>query len=255
MTFSWEHKMAVAAHRGDWYNCYENTMEAFQAAAAAGVDMVETDLRLTGDDQVVLIHDATVDRTSDITGCVCDFTLEQLKAVNVGDPEHVRQIPTLEEFLQWAKPLPLLLNLELKEYKVPGNEGRWQLCADKAVEMVEKYGLADRVVFNSFDAAVLEYIDEKYAHRYRLHGFYPYSKMTNVQRNPDEYLFCACLWGSLKRKEYYDYLLEKGIQPWIGASVTSADALAMCCKYGATLVTTNYPAKTIEYLKETGNRV
>lgn len=255
MQFNWVHKMAVAAHRGDWYNHYENTMEAFQAAWEAGVDMVETDLRLTKDDQVVLIHDETVDRTSDITGLVREFTLAQLREVNVGDPENVRQVPTLEAFLQWAQPLPLLLNLELKEYDVPGNEGRWQLCADKAVAMVEQYGLGDRVVFNSFDAAVLEYIDEKYGHRYRLHGFYPYEKMTNVRRNPDEYLFCACLWGSLKRKEHYDYLLERGIQPWIGASVTSADALAMCCKYGATLVTTNYPAKTIELLKGTGNRL
>lgn len=255
MEFGWTHKMAVAAHRGDWYNHYENTMEAFQAAVAAGVDMVETDIRLTADDQLVLIHDATVDRTSDTTGFVKDFSLEQLRKVNVGDPDHIRQVPTLEEFLQWAQPLDILLNLELKEYKVPGNEDRWELCADKAVAMVEKYSLGDRVVFNSFDAAVLEYIDEKYGHRYRLHGFYPYSKMTNVQRNPDEYLFCACLWGSLKKKEYYDHLLSKGIEPWIGASITSSEFLALCCKYGAKLVTTNYPAKTIEFLKETGNRV
>jgi len=254
MTFAFEHAMAVAAHRGDWYNHYENTMEAFQAAADAGVDMVETDLRLTKDDQIVLIHDETVDRTSTVSGLVQEFTLAQLREINVGDPENVRQIPTLEAFLQWAQPLPLLLNLELKEYNVPGNEGRWQLCADKAVAMVEQYGLGDRVVFNSFDAAVLEYIDEKYGHRYRLHGFYPYSKMINVQRNPDEYLYCACLWGSLKRKEYYDYLLERSIQPWIGASVTSTDALALSCKYGAKLVTTNYPALAIEKLKGLGKR-
>lgn len=255
MTFEFKHPMAVAAHRGDWYNHYENTMEAFQAAADAGVDMVETDLRLTKDDQIVLIHDETVDRTSAVTGLVREFTLTQLQEVNVGDPEDVRRIPTLEEFLQWAQKLPLLLNLELKEYNVPGNEGRWQLCADKAVALVEQYGLGDRVVFNSFDAAVLEYIDEKYGHRYRLHGFYPYEKMYNLQRNPDEYLFCACLWGCIKKKEYYDYLLSKGIEPWVGASVTSRDALALCCKYGATLVTTNHPADTIGKLKSLGKRV
>ena len=136
MTFAFEHAMAVAAHRGDWYNHYENTMEAFQAAADAGVDMVETDLRLTKDDQIVLIHDETVDRTSTVSGLVQEFTLAQLREINVGDPENVRQIPTLEAFLQWAQPLPLLLNLELKEYNVPGNEGRWQLCADKAVAMI-----------------------------------------------------------------------------------------------------------------------
>ena len=110
------------------------------------------------------------------------------------------------------------------------------------------------MVLNSFDAAVLDYIDRKYDHSFRLHGFYPYAGMKNVERNPDEYLYCACIWGSFKKKEYYDHLLEKGIEPWVGASVTSQEALALCCEYGARLVTTNYPADAIEKLKRIGKR-
>lgn len=254
-TFDFSCAMAVAAHRGDSYNCYENTMEAFQAAYETGVEMVETDIQLTADKQLVLIHDFTLGRTTDTKGPVKERTLAELRLLNAGDGEHPAQIPTFEEFLQWAKPLDVLLNLELKEYNLPGNEGRWDFCADEVVRLVRQYGLQDRVVLNSFDASVLDYIDRKYDHSFRLHGFYPYAGMKNVERNPDEYLYCACIWGSYKKKEHYDYLIQRGIQPWVGASVTSEAALALCCEYGARLVTTNYPADAIEKLKGLGKRV
>jgi hypothetical protein len=88
-----------------------------------------------------------------------------------------------------------------------------------------------------------------------LHGFYPYEGMRRVDRNPDEYLYCACIWGNIKEKNHYDHLLQVGIEPWIGASFTSTDMLDMACRYGAVLVTTNHPADTIERLKGLGKRV
>lgn len=251
-TFDFPFTMAVAAHRGDSYNCYENTMQAFQTAYETGVDMIETDVRLTADRQLVLIHDDSLGRTSDTKGPVKERTLAQLQQLNVGDEHTPLQIPTLEEFLAWAAPLDLLLNLELKEYKVPGNEGDWVYCADETVRLVQKYGLSDRVVFNSFDAAVLDYIDRKYDHSFRLHGFYPYVGMKNVDRDPTEYLYCACIWGANKRKECFDFLIANGIEPWVGASVTSSEALKLCCEYGARLVTTNYPADALEKLRKMG---
>jgi len=251
MNWGWK-GMAVAAHRGDSYNVYENTMAAFEAAWAAGADMIETDIRLTKDGVAVLIHDATVNRTSGQSGRVNSYTLEELRQINVGGAEFL-QVPTLEEFLQWAAAKELLLNLELKEYKEPGNEGIWERCADEVVRQVRRYGLEDRVVLNSFDAAVLDYIDRKYDHAFRLHGFYPYSDMRNVERDPDEYLFCACVFP-YKHREHYTYLLERGIEPWVGATVTSADQLALCCSYGATLVTTNDPGATAARLQERGLR-
>lgn len=255
MTFAFKNQMAVAGHRGDSHNYYENTMEAFQAAVNAGAEMVETDIHLTADGYAVLIHDDTVHRTSDTVGSVKDFTLAQLQTINVGDALQPANIPTLEAFLQWAKPLDVLLNLELKEYKLPANGDRWMACADETIRLVRQYGMEDRVVLNSFDAAVLDYIDRKYRHSFRLHGFYPHTKMINVERDPDEYMYCACIWGCYKKKEYYDHLLEKGIEPWVGSSVTSQEALELCCRYGAKLVTTNHPADIIEKLKKLGKRV
>lgn len=74
----------VAAHRG-WSTKYpENTMPAFRAALELGVDQLETDVRVTKDGELVLIHDGTVDRTTDGTGRVYDMTFEELQQLDAG---------------------------------------------------------------------------------------------------------------------------------------------------------------------------
>ncbi len=252
--FDYKHPMTVASHRGDWYNCYENTMAAFASALQAGTDMIETDVRMTADGVLVLMHDEKVIRTTGTEGQIKEMSLAEVQKLNAGDELRPAAVPTLDEFLAWLAPTELTVNIEIKEYWYPGNEQRCRECVDKVVALVRKYGLEDRTVLNSFDAWVLEYADEAYDHSFKLHGFYPYTGMKNVRRNPDEYLYCACIWGCNKKKEYFDYLLERGIEPWVGASVTSQDMLDMACRYGAKLVTTNHPADCIEKLKRIGKR-
>ena len=81
-TQSREH-VFVAAHRG-WSDRYpENTMEAFRAAAELGVDQIETDVRLSKDGELVLIHDETLERVTDGCGKVIDHTLSELEQLKV----------------------------------------------------------------------------------------------------------------------------------------------------------------------------
>lgn len=253
MKLTFENKMMVAGHRGDLYNVHENTMKSFISAIEAGADMIETDVRLTKDMVPVLLHDEKVDRTTDGTGFVKDFTYEELQKLNAGDKTEILRIPKLEELLQLLSERGVLLNLEIKEYYNEENAERCHNCIEQCVELVEKYNLRDKMVFNSFDAHVLEYIAEKYPGRYLLHGFYPYSIMHNVDRNPDEYLYCACVFAD-RTKEYYDYLISKNIEPWIGAGVTKEASLRESFEMGAKLVTTNFPANCIEKLKRAGAR-
>ncbi len=245
--------MAVAGHRGDCYNESENTMEAFRAAIRGGVDMIETDVQMSKDGHLVLIHDHTVDRTTNGIGRVSELTFEQLRGLNAGLESYPAQIPTLEELLQMLSDTDVTLNLEVKEYSGDGNLGRCQECIEKCVELVERYGFGEKMVFNSFDAYVLEYLEEHYPGKYKLHGFYPYSIMSHVVRNPDEYLYCACIFESGNQK-HYDDLIQRGIEPWIGASVTQQARLAECFSRGARLVTTNNPVDCIEKLQKTGCR-
>ena len=247
MKLTYEDKMAVAGHRGDSYNCYENTMSAFKMACECGADMIETDIHLSSDGYLVLIHDDTVNRTTNGNGRVCEMSFEELRALNAGDIDSPEQIPTLEELLVLAREQKVTLNLEIKEYYSEENEARCVKCIEDTLALVEKYEMASRVVINSFDAWVLEFVYKNYGKRYCLHGFYPYHEMFNVSINPDMYLYCACIFDNTN-KAHYDYLISKGIEPWIGASITQSARLRLCQKYGARLITTNNPGDILKKL-------
>ena len=102
-------KPIISAHRGDKANFPENTMEAFESAVNMGVDMIETDIHLTRDNKLVLIHDHSVDRTPDGTGKVSEKTYDELKLLNAGTCKSPSHIPTLEEFLAYVSPVDKML--------------------------------------------------------------------------------------------------------------------------------------------------
>lgn len=114
----------IVGHRGSSAQAPENTLPAFEAAVGRGADAVELDVRLTADGAPVVIHDATLDRTTDRTGRVASLTLAELRAADAGwrftpdgrtHPWRGRdaRIPTLGEVL-WAFPRLSLL-VEIKE--------------------------------------------------------------------------------------------------------------------------------------------
>ncbi|MEE2638057.1 MAG: glycerophosphodiester phosphodiesterase family protein [Acidobacteriota bacterium] len=107
----------VIAHRGSSATHPENTLAACQAAVTAGAEMVEVDLRLTADGQVVLMHDATVDRTTDGTGAVRALTMAEIRRLDAGSWFHARNrgeaVPTLDGLLHQIAG-QTLLNLEIK---------------------------------------------------------------------------------------------------------------------------------------------
>ncbi len=248
-----ENSIWVTCHRGDSYTHWENTIPAFEAALVSGADMLETDVHITADGVPVLIHDNTVDRTTNGTGDLKDMTFARLRTLNAGDELEPCVVPTLEELLQRMAPTGMLLNLEVKEYWYEGNEERCHTCIDACVELVEKYGFAEKMVFNSFDAHVLEYINAKWPGRYLLHGFYPYTIMSNVKQNPDEYLYCACIFDD-RNPALYEELRAKGIEPWIGAGVVKDSHMKECAGYGAKMYCSNYPADTVRRLEKLGLR-
>ena len=155
-------KMTIAAHRGDSYNYYENTMTAFEKAIEAGADMIETDVRISKDNILFLMHDDVVDRTTDGKGKVEDMTLEEIQKINAGDVNTFEKIPLFEELLNLAVEKDIMLNIEIKEYYSEQNEEICIRCIEEVVALIEKYNMSQKVVINSFDAWVLEYIYKKY---------------------------------------------------------------------------------------------
>ena len=93
--------MKVYSHRGESKYAPENTMSAYYLAYLVGSDGIETDLRKTKDDVLVLIHDKSVDRTSNYSGKVADYTFDELLNIDFGDEYYkVEKIFRLTEFLK-----------------------------------------------------------------------------------------------------------------------------------------------------------
>jgi glycerophosphoryl diester phosphodiesterase len=99
-------KVLVASHRGDWRNYADNSIEGIESCIRIGVDIVEIDVAKTKDGQLVLMHDRTVDRTTNSKGKVSDFTLHEIKQLRLKNGlgrETAFKIPTLEEVMLVAK--------------------------------------------------------------------------------------------------------------------------------------------------------
>lgn len=96
----------VVAHRGDWRNFPENSAQAVESAIEMGVDIIEIDLAMTSDSILVLMHDRTVDRTTDGNGPVVSYTLDSLRKLRLkdhsGKPTQYA-IPTFEEIMLLSK--------------------------------------------------------------------------------------------------------------------------------------------------------
>ncbi len=139
----------IFAHRGASGYAPENTLEAFLLAREQGAEGIELDVQLTKDGEVVVIHDETIDRTSNGKGNVRDFTLKELKKYSFHNKKKEYKgvkIPTLKEVLEAVKPLGMEVNIELKTgiYWYPGLE-------EKTVELVKQAGMEERVIYSSFN--------------------------------------------------------------------------------------------------------
>lgn len=104
----------VVAHRADWRNACENSILAIENAIEMGVDMIEIDLKKTSDNELILMHDHTLDRTTTGKGLVKDYTLEEIKKLYLKDGaghKTLFKIPTLREALLVSKG-KVLINLD-----------------------------------------------------------------------------------------------------------------------------------------------
>ena len=104
----------VVAHRGDWRNFPENSLEAIDSAIKMGVDIVELDVKQTKDGELILMHDRTLDRTTTGKGLVSDFTVDSIRKLKLKNGCNIRTIhnvPTLEEALLHAKG-KIMINLD-----------------------------------------------------------------------------------------------------------------------------------------------
>jgi len=128
--------LRIIGHRGAAARCPENTLASLRYALECGVDGVEFDVRATGDGHLVLMHDASVDRTTNGSGLLRHMTLNEVKRLSAGG----EPIPTLDEALETLKDRVKEVFVEIKEPDI----------AIKVLEKVETAGMLKQAVFTSF---------------------------------------------------------------------------------------------------------
>lgn len=149
------HSMVRAvAHRGQSNGAPENTLAAYRLAARNNFEYVECDISFTSDGVPVLLHDGTIDRTSNGTGSISEMTLAEARSYDYGswfsDAYAGEQIPTAEEFIALCRKLSLHPYIELKS----GSEAQIK----ELVNIVRKYGILRHVTWISFNASCLRFV-------------------------------------------------------------------------------------------------
>ncbi|PKA38858.1 glycerophosphodiester phosphodiesterase [Rhizobium sullae] len=157
----------IIGHRGGRNLWPENSVSGFRKLSEMPVDGVEFDVHLTRSGELLVIHDATLDRTTDHTGPVCDLAPGEHKNVTLKDSDG-DAIPALEEVLAIFKDSSLELHIELK---VDANGVAYSGLERRAASLVDSFGLAGRSLLTSFHSDVLQTVREVAPHIRTLSSF------------------------------------------------------------------------------------
>lgn len=251
LTSKLKHHVNVVAHRGFSGIAPENTLSAFQKAIEIGADMIEFDVTLSKDGEIIVIHDKTVNRTTNGKGKVSDLTLEELKKLDAGSWFNKNfkgeSVPTLEEVLKLTKD-KILLNIEIKKYSVKRFNKKGGI-EEKIVQLLEKYEMCDQVLISSFNKLAIERI--KYFNKniqtaflYRL-GIN--KRILKLGKKLEIYSF-----NQGKRffsKKVLNELNSSNIKLNI-YTINSKKEMKKLVNLGVSGIITNYPDRLLEVLKE-----
>lgn len=231
-------KPFIEAHRGAVGLAPENTIASFQKVLEeTQARLIEIDVQLTKDLEVVVIHDSTVDRTTDGSGKVSDYTLSDLKELDAGswfsEEFTGERIPTLQETLEWSKG-KIWISIELKNIK-----DNKELLVEKTVEIINELGMQDEVQIISFNHRMLEAV-RKFSKDIKTSAITPCALV-----KPSEYLkgfACHVLNGpgEYLTKELVDNLHDNGLLV-NGGMVNDLDTWDHLESIGVDLMCTNIP--------------
>ena len=255
----------VAAHRGDWRNAPENSLLAYQSAIDMGVDIIEIDLAKTSDGVIVIMHDQTIDRTTNGKGKPSDYTYEELKKFHLknGLGRLTRNtIPTLEEVMLLAKG-KVLVNLD-KSYKyyteafaILKKTGTLEQALFKTEvtypEIKAQYPtLLDSITFMAvvdIDKPAAKQVIEEYQKNlkpvafelnFRADTSALLTKNSFIPKNGSK-IWYNSLWASLNAGHEDDLAVEDG---------NTKDSWDWLISHGATVLQTDRPAALLTYLRK-----
>lgn len=157
----------VFSHRGLNKQAPENTLPAFQLSADAGAHWLEMDVDILGDGTVVVLHDSTLDRTTDASGSMYELTADDLDGIDAGakfqSPSGVdytgTRIPTFAEFIKFLNENKMNANVEIKAHEA-GAEGT-DILVNQVIAGLEQLDPEREVIISSFSPLVLERVHQR----------------------------------------------------------------------------------------------
>jgi glycerophosphoryl diester phosphodiesterase len=257
----------VTAHRGDWRNAPENSLLAFKYAIAMGVDIIELDLNKTKDGVIIIMHDQTINRTTDGKGSPGDYTLAELKKFHLKNGlgrVTVNTIPTLEEAMQLIKG-KVLVNLDKsypyynEAYQVLRATGTLKQAIFKTTEDYETVrkqypSIIDSVTFMAvvdLDKPGAKQVIESYQHHIKPVAFeLNFRTDTSAMLKNNRFInkngsriWINSLWASLNAGHDDDTAVD------LGNTENSWDWIIA---HGATIIQTDRPSEMLQYLRKKG---
>ena len=256
----------VVAHRGDWRNAPENSLQAYRNCIDMGVDMIEIDIHKTQDNQFIVMHDATVDRTTNGKGKIADMTLADIKKLYLKSGHGVKtrhRVPTLEEVLLLAKD-KILVNID-----------KGDNYFDEIYDLLLKTGTEKQVVIKTYDnlATIQSKSKNDIIHKSIFMPIINLDKQEDAEVVVDNYLHVnppafevTFKTETPKLFRVLNKIRQSGSKLWINSLWSSLNAghdddLAVeekcpdeawgwILQQGATVIQTDRPMQLIQYLKK-----
>ncbi|MFZ2510256.1 MAG: glycerophosphodiester phosphodiesterase family protein [Gordonia sp. (in: high G+C Gram-positive bacteria)] len=247
-------KPAVVAHRGSSADHAEHTLAAYEAALSEGADGLECDVRLTADDQLVCIHDRTIDRTSDGSGVVSEMTLAQLRehdfgSWHSGQRASVLTLPELLELtLDWHRPVRLFI-----ETKHPARYGG--LVEARVLETLRDFRVVAPPSADHSRAVVMSFSPSATWRIRRSAPMLPTillsENLIGVQSGPATAVGATGVGPSIQTLRAHPDLVDKaaaGGRVTYAWTVDERTDVQYCADLGVRWIATNHPAKVRDWL-------
>lgn len=248
-TFARPAYVLVASHRALHNQHPENSLPAFRAAVDAGIDIIETDVKVTKDGVPVLMHDRTINRTTTGTGDPEKYTLAELRQfhLKVGDKVTSEKIPTLEEALNVTKGRAYV-DLDIKTDKI-----------EPVLAVIRKTGTIGEVFFFDDDFQMLSKIDKadkKYMIMPRAHSYASADSALALFKpeivHIDFDFYDRKVTGLIRRKKARVWINALGEPDQALRAGKTTEALDKLLANGANVIQTDEPALLLKLLKEKG---
>ena len=237
----------VVAHRGFSGAAPENTLAAFRKAIEAGSDMIEMDVHLSKDGKIVVIHDETLERTTNGQGNVADHTLQEIKKLDAGawfNPQFAgERIPTLREVLALAQG-KVPVNIEIKN----PTHGRYAITelSEKALQEVKGAEMLSQVIFSSFNPVFLEFFQKKEPRAWVAFLYHrPWNSIPEITAGREFQVLN--LRNIHLTREKVDKIRKEGLTLNV-YTVNSEEELEQFVRWGVDGIITNYPDRLIRIL-------